>query len=164
MLLFYGGENGTDIWTAMVDGSAEPAKIISSEGSQRGGRFSPGGGYIAYYSDESGPWEVYVQPYPALDRRWVVSSSGGTEPVWAADGSELFFRDGTRMLSVTVTLTPEFSIGAETVLFESPMWSDPFGDQSYDVFADGQSFAMYQSDAAGEPRLRVLTDISGRWP
>lgn len=157
MLMFYGGANGTDIWTAMIDGSAEPVKIISSEASQRGGRFSPDGRYVAYYSDESGPWEVYVQPYPELDRRWVVSSSGGVEPVWAADGSELFFRDGTRMLSVAVTLTPEFTVGAETLLFESLMWSDPF---SYDVFGDGQSFAMYRSDAAGEPRLRVLTRFS----
>ena len=164
LIMFYGGTSSTDIWIATIDGSAEPTAIIRGEGSQRGARFSPDGRYIAYASDESGPWEIYVQPYPALDRRWVVSSSGGTDPVWAADGSELFFRDGTRMLSVAVTLTPEFAMGSETLLFESLMWSDPYGDQSYDVFPDGLSFAMFQRDPAGEPRLRVLTGLAELLP
>lgn len=160
----YGVGNGTDIWITPIDGSTEPAIIIGGEGSQRSARFSPDGRYIAYASDESGPWEIYVQPYPALDRRWVVSSSGGTDPVWAADGSELFFRDGTRMLSAAITLTPEFAVGSETLLFESLMWSDPYGDQSYDVFPDGLSFAMFQGDPAGEPRLRVLTGLAELLP
>lgn len=84
----------------------------------------------------------------------------GTEPVWARDGSEIFFRDGTQLLSVGVSLSPEFEVGTETMLFESLMWTGPYGDQSYDVFPDGQSFAMFQRDAAGEPRLRVLTGFS----
>jgi len=160
VFLFYGGVDNTDIWAAAVDGSDEPRLIIGGEGTERGGRFSPDGRYIVYSSDESGRSEVFVEPFPELDRRWTISSSGGTDPVWARDGSEIFFRDGTRMLSVEVNLSPEFAAGTETMLFESLMWTDPYGDQSYDVFPDGQSFAMFQRDAAGEPRLRVLTGFS----
>lgn len=158
--MFYGGDRHTDIWTVATDGGGDPNLVIGGEGTQRGGRFSPDGRYVAYASDESGRSEIFVQPYPEFDRRWAISSSGGTDPVWARDGSQLFFRDGTRMVSVEVSLSPEFAAGAETTLFESLMWSDPYGDQSYDVFPDGQSFAMFQRDAAGEPRLRVLTGFS----
>jgi len=164
IFMFYGGDPHTDIWAVAIDGSSDPSLVIGGEGTQRGGRFSPDGRYVAYTSDESGRSEIFVQPYPELDRRWTISSSGGTDPVWARNGSELFFRDGTRMISVEVNLAPEFEAGAETVLFESLMWTDPFGDQSYDVFPDGQSFAMFQRDAAGEPRLRVLTGFSTQQP
>ena len=164
IFMFYGGENHTDIWTVTTDGSSDPTLIIGGEGTQRGGRFSPDGRYVVYSSDESGRYEIFVEPFPALDRRWTLSTSGGTEPVWARDGSEIFFRDGTRLLSVEVTLSPEFVAGTETLLFESLMWTDPYGDQSYDVFPDGQSFAMFQRDAAGEPRLRVLTGFSPSQP
>ena len=55
-------------------------------------RFSPDGRWLAYISDESGRFEIYVQPYPGPGGKWQISTEGGTEPVWNPNGRELFYR------------------------------------------------------------------------
>jgi hypothetical protein len=102
---------------------------------------------------------VYVQPYPDLDRRWAISVNGGTDAVWALDGSEIFFRSGTRMSSVSIGYDPEFTPGQEVPLFESLLWFDPFGDQSYDVMAGGEAFVAFRTVRDQEPRIRVSTAL-----
>ena len=57
-------------------------------------RFSPDGHWLAYVSDESGRYEIYVQPYPGPGGKWQISTEGGTEPVWNPNGRELFYRSG----------------------------------------------------------------------
>ena len=60
---------------------------------------SPDGHWLAYVSNESGRRQVYVQPFPALDRKWQISTDGGRWPVWARDGRELFYeKDHTLMV------------------------------------------------------------------
>jgi Tol biopolymer transport system component len=158
-LLFYGGLANTDIWVLPLDGSGEARVAIGGRGDERGGRFSPDGRYIAYGASEGGREDVFVQPFPELDQRWTISREGGRDPVWARDGSEIFFRRGTVVLGAKVQLQPEFSADAETVLFESQLWVDPWGDQSYDVLPDGQHLAMYELVPGNQPRLRVFTGL-----
>jgi serine/threonine protein kinase len=166
--LYYGGDvgGGQDsnsgdpyaVWAVGTDGS-DPRVIIDRPGGQRGPRFSPDGRFIAYVSNESGRYEVYVEPYPELDRRWTVSTDGGLDAVWARDGSAIFYRRGTRLYSVAVTLQPDFKVGQETVVIDAPFWFDPFYDQSYDVFPDGQSFALFRVAPDEAPRVRVFTGL-----
>jgi len=105
---------------------------------------SPDGHWIAYVSNESGRLEVYVRPFPGPGGRWQLSLDGGTEPVWAASGRELFYRNGAKMMVAAITLHPTFTMGARRELFQGNYVNDPVF-RSYDVTRDGQAFVMVRS-------------------
>jgi Tol biopolymer transport system component len=159
LLAFYGQPKGQGygIWTVTLDGAAKAEQVLSSTGVLRGARFSPDGRWIAYASDETGRFEVYVRPFPGLQAKWAVSSEGGVSPAWSPDGKELFFRNGSRMMVADVKSSPAFSTGAPRVLFEGPFAVDLAGDIDYDVAPDGKHFLMMLVARASQPRLRVHT-------
>jgi len=99
-------------------------------------RFSPDGKWIAYESNESGQFEVYVQAFPGPGARHPISTDGGRRPVWKANGGQLYYRRGTRVMAVSVSTSPTFSVGTPRLLFDGPY------EQDYDVSADGQKFYM----------------------
>jgi Tol biopolymer transport system component len=107
---------------------------------------SPDGHWIAYQSNLSGRFEVYVQPFPALGSRWQVSTQGGVSPVWDPSGRELYYRDARAMLSVPVTAAGNsFTYGNPRVLFEGSYVNelyDPSGGPSYAMAPDGRRFLM----------------------
>ncbi len=105
-------------------------------------RFSPDGRWMAYVSDESGRYEVYVQPYPGPGGKWQISAEGGTEPVWNPNGRELFFRSGDKMMAVDIATQPGFAAGKTRMLFEGQYQPTPVTFPNYDVSPDGQRFLM----------------------
>jgi hypothetical protein len=105
---------------------------------------SPDGRWMAYQSDESGRFEVYVRPYPGPGGRWQVSLNGGTEPVWSPTGGEIFYRSGDAMMSATVRTQGGFEVGARARLFEGSFDVAGNGLTNYDVTRDGRTFAMLQ--------------------
>jgi Tol biopolymer transport system component len=111
--------------------------------------FSPDGRLIAYVSNESGRYEVYVQTYPAVDGREQVSTDGGIEPVWSRDGKELFFRRGRELAAVDIRLSPTLSVGKPRVLFEGDFVEGPFM-AGYDVSPDGRRFIMARGRSSAE--------------
>jgi Tol biopolymer transport system component len=137
------------IWLASRDGKAEPRQILADAVEPD---FSADGRWIAYASGSGTQTQIYVQPYPALDRRVQVSIDGGTEPVWRRDGRELYYlrdvSDGgalkVRVMAVPVTTTPTFSVGTPHVLFEGPFRRDGGAFRNYDITPDGQRFMMAQ--------------------
>jgi Tol biopolymer transport system component len=134
-------DTGYDIWTLGL-GDRKVKPILKTQYNETTPQFSPDGRWLAYLSDESGRWEVYVQPYPGPGGKWQVSTQGGTEPVWNPAGGELFYRAGNRMMTVPITLQPGFSAGKPVVLFEGPWLSAPRTLPNYDVSRDGQRFLM----------------------
>ena len=102
-------------------------------------QFSPDGRWLAYQSNETGRNEIYVRPFPKIDGRWQISLSGGTRPAWARNGRELFYINNGKMMAVSVTLEPSFTVSAPRVLFEGP-YTDNF-----DVAVDGQRFLMIKT-------------------
>ncbi len=78
------------------------------------------------------------------------------EPLWAPDGSELFFRNGSQIMVVDVALGDTFSLGAPRPLVSTFLEDDVNGDRSYDVMPDGRSFVIIRSDPTTEPELRVI--------
>jgi eukaryotic-like serine/threonine-protein kinase len=124
------------------------------------GDFSPDGRWLAYASGGPTKNEVYVRPYPALDRRVHVAGQNSFAPVWRKDGREFYYLENSagdaalniRVMAVTVTTTPTFSAGTPHKLFEGPFRADgPF--RPYDVTPDGQRFLMVR--AAEQPPARV---------
>jgi dipeptidyl aminopeptidase/acylaminoacyl peptidase len=137
-----------DIWVVTPGG--DPVPFLLTPFDERSPRFSPDGKWLAYVSDESGRNDVYVQPYPGPGPKWLVSTDGGTDPVWSKNGRELFYRHGDELMSVTVTATREFSASRPTRLFETRF---DVGDNgpNYDVSPDGKWFLMPRSDRAAAP-------------
>jgi Tol biopolymer transport system component len=121
-----------------ADGGLEP--LVAGPYNERGARFSPNGRWMAYVSNESGGDEVYVQPYPSNTPREMVSSGGGTEPVWSADSRELFYRplDGDGVMVVPFDGQPQRA----RRLFHGVFQLDPIGIANYDVTLDGKRFVM----------------------
>ena len=108
---------------------------------------------MAYISDESGRYEVYVQPFPGPGGKWQISTEGGTEPVWNPKGRELFYRNASKMMAVDVATQETFSAGKPKVLFEGPYVPTPRSFPDYDVSPDGQRFLMLKANeqAQGAP-------------
>jgi hypothetical protein len=102
---------------------SEFTPILSGPGNEGGAHLSPDGRWIAYTSDDSGRPEIYVAPFhgaaPLGDARRV-TTSGGIEPYWGADGRSLRFQDpGGRIMSVTVTTAPTLTTGPPVVVYDS---------------------------------------------
>jgi len=86
------------------------------------GQISPDGKWVAYASNESGDWEIYVTTFPTAAGKWLVSRGGGTEPRWRGDGKEIFYI-GARSTLTAVPINSEgtFSTGNPTPLFRSQL-------------------------------------------
>jgi hypothetical protein len=122
--------------------------------------FSPDGKWLAYQSDETGRMEVYVRPYPEPGGRVPVSLHGGTEPVWAHSGRELFFRSGDSLMAAAVALNPSFAVTGRRGLFAGSFVSGG-NYREYDVAPDDQHFVML-SGGAGQSTLIGLQHVFDR--
>jgi Tol biopolymer transport system component len=134
---------GNDIWVLRLGDPARGAgPLLRTPFNESVPRFSPNGHWLAYISDESGRYEIYVLPYPGPGGKWQISTQGGTEPVWNPNGRELFYRSGDKMMAVEIATHPGFAAGKPRVLFEGPYLPTPLTAANYDVSPDGQRFLM----------------------
>ncbi len=100
---------------------------------------SPDGRYIAYASNESGRFEIYVQTFPDRSDKWQISTKGGLDPAWSADGSQIYYLSADQHLSsVPIHTTPTFQPGAPVSLFPLLVANPDAGRNHYLVSADGQ--------------------------
>ncbi len=130
-----------DIWVLRLsDRKAQP--FLQTRFNETAPRFSPDGRWLAYISDESGRFEIYVQPYPGPGGKWQISTEGGTEPMWNPNGRELFYRSGDKMMAVDIASQPSFSAGTPRMLFEGRYETPIVPIDNYDVSLDGQRFLM----------------------
>ena len=133
-----------DLGVLDLDGG-EPRLLLAEAHDELNGEISPNGRYLAYQSNESGQWEVYVRPYPDVDSgRFKVSVGGGAEPLWGPDGRELFYRVGDAVLVVPVTATGTFVAGAPQELFRGRYRPASLADmrRNYDIHPSGDRFLM----------------------
>jgi Tol biopolymer transport system component/predicted Ser/Thr protein kinase len=148
-----------------LDPKGEPRALIGDpKFSDNSGEISPDGRWIAYDSNESGRREVYVRPFPEIDRgRWQVSSEGGSEPVWARSGRELFFLTGAnRMDAVPVQAGAGFNYGQPQPLFDANAYLN-LGFRSFDISADGKRFLMLKDAARGNTAVRPSIVVVSHW-
>jgi serine/threonine-protein kinase len=141
-------ETAGDVNALSLQGEPHPRPVVQTTGYDGGGWFSPDGRWLAYVSNESGQFEVYLRSYPEPDHKEPVSTDGGTHPRWSPNGKELFYRSGNRMMAVDVSTTPRLTLSRPRVLFEQRY---VFGGQTvanFDVSPDGQRFVMVKDDSA----------------
>jgi Tol biopolymer transport system component len=113
------GHEAWDIFALPLDGERTPFPIVKTGFSEMWATFSPDGQYIAYQSNESGRSEIYVHEFPEARHKWQVSTGGGTQAHWRADGRELFYRAGTGLMAVPVTAASTLTLGTPLRLFEA---------------------------------------------
>jgi Tol biopolymer transport system component len=119
--------------------------FLTSKASESNGMISPDGKWVAYASNESGDWEIYVTTFPTAAGKWQASRGGGTEPRWRGDGKEIFYIGaGSTLTAVPVSSAGTFAAGNPTPLFRTQLRAQVSStDQfSYDVTKDGQRFLV----------------------
>ncbi len=131
-----------DIWLYPFERSLKAQVFLQTPFYEGFAAFSPDGRWIAYTSDESGRWEIYVRPYPGPGGKKRVSIDGGEESRWSQNGEELFFRFGNKWMVSKTRLGEDFSADTPRVLFEGPYINIP--GYSYDVSPDGQRFLVVE--------------------
>jgi Tol biopolymer transport system component len=141
--------SGADIWALNLGLERKSEPFLQTPFNETAAAFSPNGRWVAYVSNESGRNQVYVQPYPGPRAKTQVSTEGGTEPVWARNVRELFYRNDDEMISVDVTTQSGFTVGKSKVVFEGQYHG------GYDVTADGQRFLMIK----GSEQESAATEI-----
>jgi len=145
-----------DLWVLPMEGERKPAVFLRTESNERGGEFSPDGKWIAYASDESGRYEVWLQPYPATGAKWQVSNDGGMQPRWRRDGKELFWLDGDgSLMAAEVSAGSAFPAGTPQPLFETGLMGN---FERYAVSGDGKRF-LVPMPAEGPEGSRPLTVV-----
>jgi Tol biopolymer transport system component len=146
------GMGSTDLWLVPLFGEHKPTPLVQTEFSERGARFSPDGKWIAYASNASGIYQVYVESFPASGGKWQVSAAGGAQPQWRGDGKELFYLAPDRkLMAVEVNgAGSAFTAGTPKVLFEL---------QVSTVFPGGGAITHYAATRDG--RRFIVNTIAG---
>ena len=158
--------NGYDLWVlSLADRQSKP--LVRTPFHEIQGALSPDGRWLAYASDESGAFEVYVQAFPDSQAKRLVSKGGGAEPRWRADGRELFYVSADRrLMAVPTTIGPAFEAGTPATLFEMNVRDLGFlSGRRYDVTPDGQRFVVQELTGRGSPSaLTVVVNWSALLP
>jgi eukaryotic-like serine/threonine-protein kinase len=116
--------------------------------------------WVAYNSNESGEWQVYVVPFPPTGERWQVSLGGGVQPMWRADGRELYFLAlNGELMAARISPGPAFAAGAPERLFTAPLTGATPSVEQYAVSADGSRFLFLTNERSGaREAVHVLTN------
>jgi eukaryotic-like serine/threonine-protein kinase len=151
-----GAETSGDIYLVSLTGRFAPQPVVATRGFDGSPHLSADGRWLLYQSDQSGRPEIYVTPYPSMDRRWQVSADGGLQAVWSNSSREIVFRRGTEMLAVSMAGGgSEPSFGKPTVLFDQSFdYGQGVSAPDFDAMADGR-FVMIRPEP-GANRLHVV--------
>ena len=143
-----------DLVVLSLDGDGSSVPLLATEFDELNAEISPDGRWLAYQSNASGQYEIFVRPFPNVDEGQLqISTASGTEPLWARDGSELFYLDpGGQLTAVSVRTDPSLDFGnAEVVLEESYLSAAPGATgRTYDVSPNGERFLRIKEGGAGE--------------
>jgi eukaryotic-like serine/threonine-protein kinase len=155
-------KTGYDLWALPMNGDQKPFPVVQTNFDERDAQFSPDGKWIAYQSNESGRFEIYIQPFPGPGSKLQVSTNGGAQVRWGPDGKELFYMAlDARLMAVPIQLAsnPQTAEpGSPTPLFATRVGGALQGFmQQYDVSSDGQRFLMNTiTEEAASPITVVL--------
>lgn len=125
------------------------------------GVISPNGRFLAYSSDETGRPEVYVRDFPGLAGRWQLSTAGGEEPHWSADGRELFYRYNEQLMGARVDTRSTFQATTPTLLFKGVYAIRPVTMLTFSVDPGRDRFLMIRpAEDGGASHLRIVLNWS----
>jgi len=130
-----------DVWQySLREKKAQPLVQLAGS-SQHSSRVSPDERWLAYVSDETGRFEIYVQPLPLTGSKFQITKEGGEHPVWSPDGRELYYNRKDRLFSIAIKAEPALSWAAPTPLPVTGFIQD-IGRRQFDITPDGKQFLM----------------------
>jgi len=152
-----------------MNGEGKPFLVVRTDYDERDGQFSPDGKWIAYESDESGRFEIYIQPFPGPGAKLPVSTNGGAQVRWSRDGKELFFIGlDERMMAVPIKLPSAgqaIEVGTPVALFPTRVAGGAVNvqRQQYVVSPDGQRFLINTvREEPGASRITVILNLKSK--
>ena len=151
-------ESGWDVSLLEMDGDGLPTPLLSGPFDEGRPALSADGRWLAFQSNESGDWEIYVQPFPGPGPRTQVSSGGGMSPVWGPAPGELFYRREQQVVFVQVTAGDEFEVGVSEVLFEDSYVpeDDGLSNRQYDIAPDGRLLMLREEPSLATEAVRIV--------
>ena len=158
-------DTGYDLWALPMESDAKPFPVVGTTAEERDGQFSPDGQWVAYQSNESGRFEIYLQAFPKPIDRWRISTTGGTQVRWGRPSSEILYvaLDG-QLMAVPIRLDSKrqtVDVGTPAALFRPRLavsGGSAVNRQQYTVSPDGQQFLIntLTEDAIVSPVTLVL--------
>ena len=150
-----------DLMLLPLVGDRRPKPLVQTAKTEGFGEISPDGHWLAYQSNESGQFEIWVTPFPNVTTgKWQVSTSGGTQPLWARNGQELFYESMGALMRVSPTSGSTFVTGLPSKLFDTAGFFIPgVPGRLYDVTSDGRRFLMTKASRAADapaPSARLV--------
>jgi Tol biopolymer transport system component len=160
VLLFYvsAPKTNNDVWALPMTGERKAFPVLQTSFQESHPQISPDGKWVAYFSNETGRQEVYVQSFPAGAGKWQISANGGWFPRWRADGKELFFMEtisfGKLMAAKVSTAGNSFEASTPVALFDtlynnSAIRGHTGNWNTFAVSADGQKFLIPRPESSG---------------
>lgn len=163
---YLAGYRGTrdvfDVWVMPLTGDREPFALVTTPFAEQEPAFSPDVRWTAYSSNESGQWQVLVEPFPATRSKFQISRNGGRWPTWRGDGRELYFlAPGGTLMAAPLTGPGRFEAGVPQALFSTSLANMPPGQRHFAVSRDGQRFLV--NAVQGSANQRQITVVLN-WP
>src|SRR5262245_28410237 len=140
-----------DVMAMELDATHRVTPLVQSPFAEQNGTVSPDGRWLAYEANDSGRFEIYVRPFPAVNSgRWQVSTTGGTRPIWTRGGQELIYVSPTgALMGVEVPRGPAWAATTPTIVVrEGYLTNLNWWGRSYDISSDGQRFLMIKEGGA----------------
>jgi len=154
-----------DIGAVDLDEPGQTRTVLDGPFAELRPHLSPDGRWLAYQSDESGQFEVYVRPYPNVtERRWTISSGGGTSPLWSSDGRTLYYHNGRAIVAVDVPASGPAALtaGPPRTVAEVALFSERLGPV-FDVAPDGRRFLVVQDEDEASRAARGQILLVRHW-
>jgi Tol biopolymer transport system component len=158
LILFSTAAGSGDVVAVSLRGDRAARNVVATRDAEGSAAFSPDGRWLAYATNRTGAFELWARRYPdGIPLR--VSETGGSEPIWSRDGSELFYRRGTAMMSVAVDPEAQNPFQTPSLLFDGAyIAAQNPTERSYDVAADGR-FLMLQTPGADTAQSATIVVI-----
>jgi eukaryotic-like serine/threonine-protein kinase len=157
---------GSDVMQLALDGTGRVAPLLQTKADERNAIISPNGRWLAYESNSSTSFEIYVRPFPNVDGGQAqVSTAGGTKPLWGRDGKELFYvgADGVVMRVPVESSGTTWKSGTPMKLFEGRYFNSGTSGRTYDVSPDGQRFLMIKAPRADASAAALALTLVQHW-
>jgi serine/threonine-protein kinase len=141
-------------------GDSVPVPLVATSANELYPALSPDGRWLAYSSDESGTFEVYVRPFPeTAGAKWQVSTAGGAQPTWSSTGRELLYINGkNEMVSAQIPPGATFSVGAQRVMFSVQQFAAVGAVPAFWLAPDDRRFMMLREGEAGQAGELVVAE------
>ncbi len=136
----------------------ESSEFIISRSDESMAQFSPDDEWVVYSSNVTGQYEIYVRKLVETGEKWLISDDGGTEPRWSANGKEIYYRNGNRIMSVSIKTSDRVEFGSAEPVLDGPYPPSPWRITNFDVNRDGNKFLMLTPVSSGRKEIHIIVN------